>query len=211
LPVTSAPDRHDPASFFSVTEGGLMRRTYVLLSYTLGGALLACGDAGAPTDPLREASRELSSSSGQHVSHVNILDACDPTTFNAALGAGTCTRPGGGVTFEQFIAELTKHKNVASWRFAPQLVQTRVGDLLVAINKGGEAHTFTEVEAFGGGFVAQLNALAGLTEIAPECLLLGPGAVLAPDDRFSEEVGEEGTELYQCCIHPWMRATVVAR
>lgn len=188
-----------------------MRRTHVLLSYSLAGALLACTDTGVPTDPMgHEASRQLSASGGEHVSHVNILDACDPTTFNAALGAGSCTRP-GGVTFDQFIAQLTKHENVPSWRFAPQLVQTRVGDLLVAINKGGEAHTFTEVEAFGGGFVAQLNTLAGLTEIAPECLLLGPGDVLAPDDHFSEVVGEEGTELYQCCIHPWMRATVVAR
>jgi plastocyanin len=27
----------------------------------------------------------------------------------------------------------------------------------------------------------------------------------------TETVDEEGTELYQCCIHPWMRATVVAK
>jgi hypothetical protein len=26
----------------------------------------------------------------------------------------------------------------------------------------------------------------------------------------ADEVEEPGTEHYQCCIHPWMRATVIA-
>ena len=29
--------------------------------------------------------------------NVQILDACDPDTFNAVLGEGSCVRKGGGV------------------------------------------------------------------------------------------------------------------
>src|SRR5688572_15474070 len=32
---------------------------------------------------------------------VNMQDACDPNTFNAVLGAGTCVR-NGGVKFDEF-------------------------------------------------------------------------------------------------------------
>jgi plastocyanin len=178
------------------------------------GAILvaaACANSDAPTSSLSgDRSGTIVASNGQHVSHVNILDACDPTTFNAALGDGACTRS-GGVTFAQFIAQLTKQQSVEAWRFAPQNVQARVGDLLVAINKGGEEHTFTEVEDFGGGMVPELNALAGTPIPAPECLAVQESDHLHPGQFFSEDVEEAGTEHYQCCIHPWMRATVVAR
>jgi hypothetical protein len=72
-------------------------------------------------------------------------------------------------------------------------------------------HTFTEVEAFGGGFVPELNALSGNPVPAPECLALDPDDFVPPGGTYSDEVEEPGTERYQCCIHPWMRATVSAR
>ena len=34
---------------------------------------------------------------------------------------------------------------------------------------------------------------------------------IPPGGTYSDEVEETGTELYQCCIHPWMRTTVTAR
>jgi hypothetical protein len=84
----------------------------------------------------------------------------------------------------------------------------KVGELLVARNRGGETHTFTEVDEFGGGFVDQLNRLTGLTEVAPECAALAGRGMIAPGDSSSEEEEAAGVEKYQCCIHPWMRAEV---
>jgi hypothetical protein len=141
----------------------------------------------------------------QHV--VTLFDACDPETFNAALGDGACTRS-GGVRFDTFLEQLGLHHSIGGWHFAPSNVTMKVGELLVATNRGGEMHTFTEVEEFGGGVVDQLNQLTGLTEVAPECAALGGGGRIAPGASSSEEEEEAGVEKYQCCIHPWMRAEV---
>lgn len=138
---------------------------------------------------------------------VTLFDACDPETFNAALGPGTCTRS-GGVRFATFLEQLGKHHFVGAWHFAPNEVTMRVGDALVAINRGGETHTFTEVEEYGGGIVPQLNQLAGLTQVAPECSQLKPKDFIAPGASSSDDEEEAGVEKYQCCIHPWMRAEV---
>jgi hypothetical protein len=98
----------------------------------------ACSDAPRPTAPPAAGESSLASVAGGSDRIVSMLDACDPATFNAAIGDGTCTRTGGGVTFEQF-----SNGSIAAWRFAPG-------------------------------------------------------------------TGEDGTELYQCSIHPWMRVTVHA-
>ena len=81
----------------------------------------------------------------------------------------------------------------------------------LAANQGGEVHTFTEVEAFGGGIVADLNTRSGNPTPAPECLALEPDDFVPPGGSYSDEVEEEGVELYQCCIHPWMRTTIHAQ
>ena len=83
-----------------------------------------------------------------------------------------------------------------------------VGQTLAAVNRGGETHTFTEVEEFGGGIVPMLNDLAGVPDVAPECKQLAPGDFLAPGARSAETEEESAVEKYQCCIHPWMRAEV---
>ena len=141
----------------------------------------------------------------QHV--VTMFDACDPETFNAALGAGTCTRS-GGVRFASFVDELGKHHSIGAWHFAPPEVTMRVGEMLVATNRGGETHTFTEVEDFGGGIVPLLNQLTGVTTVAPECTRLAGNDFLPPGASSSERAEDAGVEKYQCCIHPWMRAEV---
>src|SRR5207249_2733341 len=99
---------------------------------------------------------------------VTMFDACDPQTFNAALGAGTCSRQ-GGIRFEDFVEQLTRHHSAGAWHFASSEVTMQVGELLMATNRGGETHTFTEVEEFGGGIVPFINNLVGLTTVAPEC------------------------------------------
>jgi plastocyanin len=138
-------------------------------------------------------------------------DACDPLTFNAALGAGTCTRS-GGVKFGQFIEQLTRHRSVGAWNFAPSNVEARVGQTLLALNRGGEVHTFTEVEEFGGGIVPMLNQLSGNTTVAPECQALQASDFIPPGGFDDDDIVQApGTEKYQCCIHPWMRAIVTAK
>lgn len=138
---------------------------------------------------------------------VKLFDACDPATFNAILGPGACTR-NGGVTFQNFIDELTRTRSVGAWHFAPTVLTMKEGQALVALNTGGETHTFTEVDEFGGGIVDNLNQLAGLTTVAHECTELKPGDFLPPGGRSSEVEDEHGVEKYQCCIHPWMRAEI---
>src|SRR5256885_365335 len=49
---------------------------------------------------------------------VQIQDNCDSATFNAGLGAGTCTR-GGTMTLASFNGELQATGSVAAWRFVP--------------------------------------------------------------------------------------------
>jgi len=137
---------------------------------------------------------------------VNIHDNCDPETFDAAIRPGACVRS-GGMQFDQFISILTKLHLVPSWRFAPDIVEAHRGDRFLVMNQGGEVHTFTEVEEFGGGIVADLNQRAGLTHVAPECQSLAAGDFIAPGSTFEDEVEHDEAEKYQCCIHPWMRLT----
>jgi plastocyanin len=145
---------------------------------------------------------QMSPNGAQHA--VTLFDACDPETFNAAVGPGTCSRS-GGVRFEDFVAQLTRHHSIGAWHFAPSEVTMRVGQELVANNRGGEDHTFTEVEEFGGGNLQFLNDLVGLETIAPEC---NAAVVIPPGGSSHETEHEAGVEKYQCCIHPWMRAEV---
>ena len=141
------------------------------------------------------------------------LDACDPTTFNQALGPGTCVRSGGGITFQMFLQQLQRLQRAPAWRFAPDDVHARSDDPILVENIGGETHTFTEVAQFGGGSVPQLNQLAGNLTERPECAA-GPGPdnhILAPGASFVFTEEDPGTHLYQCCIHPWMHAVLTVR
>jgi hypothetical protein len=61
------------------------------------------------------------------------LDACDAVTFNAALGAGTCSRP--GMPLDIFLAQVQRLHQAPAWRFAP-------GNVSVVPNqpRGGQEH-----------------------------------------------------------------------
>ena len=190
-----------------------MRRLIPLLAAaSVASMYAACSDAGNVTRPeptSAAASRAGTSKADDGVRRIEMFDACDPASFNAVLGAGACVRS-GGVTFAKFIDQVTKHGSAGAWHFAPPIVQARVGQTLLAINRGGEEHTFTEVEEFGGGFVQALNDASGNPVPAPECL--SPAVEIVPaGGTTTDDVEEAGTEKYQCCIHPWMRTTVNAR
>lgn len=139
---------------------------------------------------------------------VSIRDECDPASFNAALGAGTCVRQ-GNMTFAQFNTELQARQDVAAWRFVPATLTIGVGQSIEAINDGGEEHTFTEVEEFGGGVEPVLNEASGNPVEAPECAQLSGSQFIPAGARLvTAPATAVGTEKYQCCVHPWMRAIV---
>jgi len=144
---------------------------------------------------------------------VDMKDQCDPETFNAAIGPGTCIGHDGGVSFDTFIAELSRTEHAGAWHFAPGVVHMRDGEAVQARNTGGEIHTFTEVDEFGGGFVPLLNLLSGNPEPAPECdPAANPEINFVPPGGVSDPEAEEpGVHHYQCCIHPWMRTDVIVR
>ncbi len=102
-----------------------MRRTRLAVVAAAAGALVA----------LAAASIALAApSSGTVV----MLDACDPATFNAAIGEGTCERPGGGVTFDTFIGQLLAKGTAPAWRFSgPATVAA--GGTLTAVNRGSSS------------------------------------------------------------------------
>lgn len=163
---------------------------------------------GCSEDPLFDAPAAAPAFAVGSGPPVRLLDVCEPITFNAELGAGSCTRSSGGVTFERFIAILTQTGNIGSWRITPTVLSLREGATVPVTNVGGEAHTYTEVEEFGGGIVPQLNALTGNTTVAPECTMLGGSDFLPAGQTVNHTFDEIGEEKYQCCIHPWMRQVV---
>lgn len=167
----------------------------------------ACDGSNRTTGPTSALRKSVNSSGTSRL--ISLHDACDSATFNAAVGPGTCDRP-GGVSFAGFLAQVTAHQSAGAWHNAPAQLSAKVGDVLVGVNRGGETHTFTKVAAFGGGIVPFLNTLAGTPAVAPECTALAPAEFLAPGDTDHEDPLTAGTTLFQCCIHPWMRTTVHA-
>ena len=170
-------------------------------------ALAACKDAAAPVSPDLTVSA-VKDETGR-LATVRLMDACDPTTF--AVVPGGCQRD-GGITLDQFTAQLTALQTVPAWHMSPLDLYIKEGDSFQAYNAGGENHTFTEVEEFGGGVVPSLNLLAGLTTVAPECVGAVPSGIIAPGETSDVDTPDEAEdEHYQCCIHPWMRTTVHVR
>src|SRR3954465_4799285 len=94
-----------------------MHRTVsnTLILVLAAGVLVACSDSTSP-----KANATLA-----------IQDECDPASFNAALGAGTCTRQ-GIVTFSQFNTELNSTHRVAAWQFVPTNLSIRIGQSIAA-------------------------------------------------------------------------------
>src|SRR5262245_59195807 len=67
--------------------------------------------------------------------------------------------------------------------FAQRESTVPVGKRLGLGNTGGETHTFTKVEEFGGGFIIPLNMLSGNPNPRPECTtgeVVTPGVMLLP-------------------------------
>jgi hypothetical protein len=143
---------------------------------------------------------------------IRLLDDCDPATFNAVLGDGACVG-NGHTTFDEFIAELAATQDAHAWRNQPSAMHLNAGRPTFIENVGGEAHTFTAVAEFGGGFVDQLNGISGNPVPAPECLNFGSIVIIpAGGTEDGPTAGTSdlpvGSHKFQCCIHPWMRTVI---
>jgi len=202
-------------------------RTPILSAAVAGLVLMmGCGGSSQPTQPSTTGT-SITSGSGDDpgardnpdhpgapaggslpARQILMMDACDPTTFNDNVEPGTGLGRHGGVKFDQFIAQLTLTQKAGAWHFAPPNTTAREGQTLLATNHGGEIHTFTRVSQFGGGLVDDLNRLSGNLEVATECTKLDDDDFVPPGGTYEEEVGSETTQLFECCIHPWMRTVI---
>ncbi|MFZ0676698.1 cupredoxin domain-containing protein [Candidatus Binatus sp.] len=148
------------------------------------------------------------------IAQVVALDECDPTTFNAALGADECKNVAFG--FSTTLANVAAGAEAGTpdpgWDYEPDTLTINQGTVVSAVNQGGEPHTFTEVKAFGNGFVPPLNP-GSATSAIPECAG-GFGSVAVAKTRILQGSHlditglSKGKHLFQCCIHPWMRMEV---
>jgi plastocyanin len=141
---------------------------------------------------------------------VSMHDACDAESFNAAVGPGTCLR-NGGVQFDDFIGQILRFQSVGGWHFGPPQTDAKLGDTFVAVNKGGEVHTFTEVDDFGGSIIPPLNALLGNPDVPAACQALEDDDFVAPGGTYTETLDEKGVKKFQCCIHPWMHLVATVK
>jgi hypothetical protein len=85
----------------------------------------------------------------------------------------------GDVTFAEFLEALAEGGHDA-WRLHFGRSHIEAGETLLVTNEGGEAHTFTHVAAFGGGFVPELNEPFGFPGPVPVCGLPGALATFVP-------------------------------
>ena len=145
---------------------------------------------------------------------IHVLDECLPGDPGWDPTGGCTLKPHqGDVSFAEFGALLRSTLTIPAngflighpaWRNEPAHLSVREGKTVRVTNKGGRGHTFTEVAEFGGGFVAQLNI--GFNQ-APEC---SPATTIPLPAGATVDITDlaPGLHRFQCCIHPWMRATI---
>lgn len=156
-----------------------------LLSTMLAAGVVLAMSSLALSSPV-----EAHGGGGGHGGHkVKMFDDCDPASFNAFIREQTgdpeaeiCTGD-GETTFGDFIAQLEATHKAADWEFDPSMLRVRAGRPVILENRGGELHTFTLVEKFGGGFVEELNALSGNEELADECVSHHEDGTVMRDER----------------------------
>jgi plastocyanin len=180
-----------------------MRKVAILI--LLAGAVILAGAASG---------RAQGNGNSPGIAQVVALDECDPTTFDAALGPDYCKNItlGAFTTLSVLSAGAEAGTPDPGWDFEPDTLTIKQGTVVSAVNQGGEPHTFTEVKAFGNGFVPPLNP-SSATSAIPECAG-GFGSVAVAKTRILQGSHlditglSKGKHLFQCCIHPWMRMEV---
>jgi plastocyanin len=182
----------------------------ISIVYATSAAFLAVGCMADQTADNDEAVAEQASKGH---TEIHPEDNCDPVTFGALCNPNFH----GTTTLAAFGAELAATKQVAAWEYGGGQIRVSSGESFQVDNKGGENHTFSIVANFGGGRVPGLNTASGNPVAAPECVA-GPNASnvdIASGTGITVTTGAngviktKGTFKVQCCIHPWMRTTVV--
>jgi hypothetical protein len=167
----------------------LRRRRIALGAFAVLGLFAAAGTALAKDDRT-----------------IFVMDRCEPDSFNAAIGPGTCVRD-GGVTFDKFARRLNPQDGCHNaWRFSRHDVTLTATQALTAINTGGETHTFTEVANFGAGIVPPLND--ALPPGTPPAQPIGPLNFLPAGASLQVSGLAPGEHRFECLIHPWMQTVV---
>src|SRR4051794_23842366 len=164
------------------------------------------------------------SGNGPEQRSVELRDSCDVATFNAAIPAPpgqppTCVpHERGSVLFDDFGAALNPvtHAGHDAWRINPDHTTIRVGDQLSVAVRGGEFHTFTEVNNPNPrpGCIDALNVPLGLGKVATTLDCTGLNGIfattgVAPGGPSRLVTLPVGTHYFMCFIHPWMRSTIV--
>ena len=159
-------------------------------------------------------------SAGPDSRTIKAFDDCEAASFNAAVAPGTCVGD-GETTFDDFLGQLVANGNVPNeaakdWDFSRENFDLDAGGSLKILNRGGEVHTFTKVENFGGSCIEILNDVLNSSpnatgeELAPlpECSELGNTAI-PPGGTLTVKHLAPGVYKFQCLIHPWMQSTAV--
>jgi plastocyanin len=149
------------------------------------------------------------------VAQIVALDECDPTTFNAAAGPNFCKNValaplGYATTIQDLFAKAAAGTPDPKWDFEPDTLSINQSTILSVVDQGGEPHTFTEVNHFGGGFIPGLNS--GQAPV-PECAGGFSDAAVAKTRVIQGSTSQitglsKGVHYFQCCLHPWMRVKV---
>lgn len=193
-----------------------MQRQGLVLATAVLTLLAACSKDATTTVQTRATSTDgagfasLKADGEDNNRKIAMRDACDPSD-PAWAPTGGCLLKRGDVRITEFGAYLRSPLTIPAsgalighpaWRMEPSYASIESGKSLRIVNVGGRTHTFTEVRVFGGGRVLPLNV--GLAP-APECA----NAVNVPPGGSAEipQMGD-GVHNFECCIHPWMRATV---
>ena len=147
------------------------------------------------------------------LAQVVALDECDPVTFNAALGPDFCHNVtlGASTKLADLFTKAAAGTPDPGWDFEPDTVKIKKGAILTVVDQGGEPHTFTGVEKFGGGFIPGLNAPGEdtISECAGGFSKVAVAKTRILQGSHVQITGlSKGEHLFECCIHPWMRVKV---
>jgi plastocyanin len=148
------------------------------------------------------------------LAQVVALDECDPVTFNEGVGPDFCKNVtlGAFTTLSDLFAGAEAGTPDPGWDFEPDKLAIKQGTIVSVVDQGGEPHTFTEVKAFGNGFLPPLNP-GSATSVIPECnggfknIAVARTRILQGSHLDITGLSK-GKHLFQCCIHPWMRMEV---
>jgi len=181
-------------------------RNYIVSVFMLAGASCVLAQERAAPEHRRQEAPVFPA-------QIVALDECDPSTFNAALGPDFCHNValGASTKLADLFSKAAAGNPDPGWDFEPDTVKVKHGTPLAVVDQGGEPHTFTEVERFGGGFITGLNAPG--EETVPECaggfanVAVAKTRILQGSELKVSNLSK-GTHRFQCCIHPWMRVEV---